>query len=408
MKTQQLFFFSGQVLILIFAVVSTIGENTANPTLFQENENFDDLHSQWTQVDTDARPNPRAFHKMAFNSLDNSTYLFGGNVANQQLNDTWRYNQLSANWERLSIKQKPLQRERHSLTFDTIEGNMYMFGGYLTQSPQEPFISLNDTWIFTTSPNYSWTKLLLDEAPPPRNGHAMVFDTNRRQIILFGGVSWQLFSPSIYYYDTWSFDIQERTWIQLHPAKSPSPRWGHQMIYDTVHDKIILFGGDDFNEQNFGDTWIFDPATSDWLEVSPKISPSPRDSATMVFDSTNDRAILFGGYSRSRLNDTWMFDYDKLSWEEVNVTKAPPSRWGSDMVYDQTQQISFLFGGSSATGDMDDSWILGYQNTSISTTHDKTTSQNWWRQKQFVVWAVFFGLLTVIVVSYKRLIYRTR
>ncbi|NIV12839.1 MAG: hypothetical protein GWN62_16630, partial [Aliifodinibius sp.] len=43
----------------------------------------------------------------------------------------------------------------------------------------------------------------------------------------------------------------------------------HAMAYDSNADKIVLFGGSDVNGDEINDTWIYDPQTNTWTEMTP-------------------------------------------------------------------------------------------------------------------------------------------
>ena len=79
------------------------------------------------------------------------------------------------------------------------------------------------------------------------------------------------------------------------------------MVYDSVRERVVLFGGTDFTTA-LEDTWEWDGV--DWrrLEV---VGPIGRHRAAMAFDSTRNRVVLFGGAAdpstdpQYYLNDTW-------------------------------------------------------------------------------------------------------
>ena len=136
------------------------------------------------------------------------------------------------------------------------------------------------------------------------------------------------------------------------------------MVYDSLNDKVILFGGD-ANDIDFGDTWMFDPELNNWTPHFPPTSPTARDSHTMVYDPTHGKVILFGGYNRSRLNDTWTYDYLTNEWSELLTEVSPPRKWGHDMVYNTKNNLAVMFGGSTYGGIIDDTWVLKFQDSSL-------------------------------------------
>ncbi|MFX0173360.1 MAG: kelch repeat-containing protein [Candidatus Hodarchaeota archaeon] len=47
------------------------------------------------------------------------------------------------------------------------------------------------------------------------------------------------------------------------------PRTNHKMVYDSLNQRIILFGGlgNDFSD-SYNDTWTFDCLNDNWTELS--------------------------------------------------------------------------------------------------------------------------------------------
>jgi N-acetylneuraminic acid mutarotase len=69
--------------------------------------------------------------------------------------------------------------------------------------------------------------------------------------------------------DTWVFDHVNNTWIELSPESSPSARAWHAMAYDSVNDKVVLFGGGEADYIFKNETWIYDPQANTWTNVTP-------------------------------------------------------------------------------------------------------------------------------------------
>ena len=87
--------------------------------------------------------------------------------------------------------------------------------------------------------------------------------------------------------------------------------------------KAFLFGGED-SQGSFGDTWMFDLAKREWIDLSPLAAasgsaPSARQAHGMA--SVDGLVVVFGGYQylgspqqhlRVKLfADTWFLDTSK-------------------------------------------------------------------------------------------------
>ena len=64
-----------------------------------------------------------------------------------------------------------------------------------------------------------------------------------------------------------------------------------------------MFGGAS-PDGDLGDTWLW--SGSDWTELSPATSPSPRESAAVAYDPASGELVLVGGQSFGKLShETW-------------------------------------------------------------------------------------------------------
>jgi len=156
---------------------------------------------------------------------------------------------------------------------------------------------------------------------------------------------------------TVAYDLAAGTWSELVPGLEPFVgRYGYGLAYDAESDRLVLFGGaqwgrtDEGKHVGLADTWVFDPATTTWNEVTPAVSPPPRLSAGLVYDAESDRLVLFGGstkFSGETLGDTWAYDANTNTWEELTPVVSPPARSGLAMWYDPVADLAFVFGGSA-------------------------------------------------------------
>jgi N-acetylneuraminic acid mutarotase len=150
------------------------------------------------------------------------------------------------------------------------------------------------------------------------------------------------------------------TWTNLNPTgATPPARASHAMVYDSTDSKVILFGG--WETADFSDTWAYDPAANTWTDLSPPgdVPPARHDHA-MAYDAGSGKVILFGGTAAStaqELNDTWAYDPTTNTWSDLKPAGAVPDpRIGHSMVYDPVAKKVTLFGGSSHGGRNGDIW----------------------------------------------------
>ena len=191
--------------------------------------------------------------------------------------------------------------------------------------------------------NYSQQKVNLGV----RNAHAMTYNSNDSKIYLFGGANHEKVMN-----DLWFFENNK--WIKVNVKEKPLPRTFSQMVYDTQNERLLLFGG---NKVLFGDgansntllndTWEFKKGK--WKKLVTTIAPQPRSEAAMIFDAVRNKVVLFGGYTfkekkYKKLHDTWEF-YDN-DWHLISE-EGPSARNGAAMIFDKINKEVILFGGSA-------------------------------------------------------------
>ncbi len=79
------------------------------------------------------------------------------------------------------------------------------------------------------------------------------------------------------------------------PGRALSP-----IVYDAKSKLFVLFGGDHLDYLT-NDTWVFDPATTQWRQRHAKAAPPPRANHTLV--AADGKVTLTGGYTY--FNDIW-------------------------------------------------------------------------------------------------------
>lgn len=121
-------------------------------------------------------------------------------------------------------------------------------------------------------------------------------------------ISFNLFPLTVY--------AQTHTWTHLDPSGSYISRhYSHSAVYDEINDKMIVFGGTVGVQYPApsNSVWVLSSAigttgTPNWTSLSPAgTAPFSRSSHTVVYDSTTNTMIVFGGNGSSgSLNDVWV------------------------------------------------------------------------------------------------------
>lgn len=234
-------------------------------------------------------------------------------------------------WERLA-SDGPRWRNQACVTYDTKRGVLVLYGGV-----QEGKVS-GDTWEWDGT---SWRELAC-AGPGPREAAGLTFDAARGVCVLFGGAE----GAGVAQDDTWSFD--GTSWTKL-AVRGPSARYPAGLCYDPEREVVWLFGGHTIDRRGFkthGDTWLFDGATWERLEIA---GPSPRDGARLLFEPRSRLLWLFGGAEFDSgvrlLDDLWTFDGER--WTR-RAEKGPSERVHAAFAHDPRRARIVLMGGSSA------------------------------------------------------------
>jgi len=186
----------------------------------------------WGQLATSSAPSARAYHAMAYDSVRRKIVLFGGR--DQALKgDTWELDVASGTWTNVTPPSgpNPSPRFHHAMAYDIENRVTVLFGGDTAMGASQS----GETWIWDGS---AWTQQFPAVGPTARYGHKMAFDTAFHRIVLFGGA--EVPSGSLKN-DTWSWN--GTTWIEDVHTPIPSARLNHAMAYDSDRDQVVLFGG---------------------------------------------------------------------------------------------------------------------------------------------------------------------
>jgi len=184
-----------------------------------------------------------------------------------------------------------------------------------------------------------------------RVGHDMTYDSVRKRVVLFGGRNLVATKagPVAYYGDTWEWDGSR--WESKTPLHSPGPRYSHAMAWDPVRKRVLLYGGVGWVNQTsvmLSDTWEWDG--QDWTQLSPAKNLGPRCQSAMATDPVRNRIVLFSGIGKTgAVADTW--EWDGATWILRNPKTTPPARMDHRMAYcPKTARIT-LFGGACVPAD---------------------------------------------------------
>jgi N-acetylneuraminic acid mutarotase len=298
-----------------------------------------DVSSAYNNSSAMSIPEVRFGHSMV--------YLFGGSSDNRYFSskdDLWTYDYATNNWIELTPAVGPAVRLSFAMVYDPDSQRIILFGGNSITAGWE----LDDTWIYDYQTN-TWTNANPTIKPPGRSDHAMAYDPVTKKTVLFGGMR-DVGDTTYLLNDTWTYDFETNTWTELTPEISPQERYGARMVYNSGNEKIVLYGGNSFgNLSDDGKIWTFDTTTTTWESLDSTEEAGPRYWHGLTFDEHENELVVFGGTDLepevSQSDETWEFSFNLNLWTDLTKEKRPPACSLLSIVYDQENKKVVLFGG---------------------------------------------------------------
>ncbi|MFV2014456.1 MAG: kelch repeat-containing protein [Candidatus Heimdallarchaeota archaeon] len=204
----------------------------------------------------------------------------------------------------------------------------------------------------------SWNEISPANTPPGRDSNLLVYDPVADRVIMFGG--WSDTSAVSYINNTWIFNPSTQDWTNVTSMVSPGARGYIQGVYDSATNEVIFFGGIN-DTTTFGDIWGFSYTGYTWRNISTPVSPTPRAYYGVDYSTRNNTLVMFGGsasiFSGSDIfNETWAYT-STAGWTNLTTSNQPEGRVASSLVYDEINDKFILFGGSNSSGLLNDTWI---------------------------------------------------
>jgi uncharacterized protein (TIGR03437 family) len=251
---------------------------------------------QWTQINPSGQaPAPRHGHTVTFDPLRRRLIVIAGQGAGF-FGDAWAYDIQANAWTQLGGNASgPSPRYGHSGVYDSKRDSIIISHGFTSEQGR-----FDDTWALDLT-NNSWRDISPAGGRPLRRClHHAVYVPQSDQMLLYGGCS-SGFGPCPQG-DLWSFDLAKNQWTEITTSVSPAPRQRYGMVFDDNRRKLVLFGG--LGGPPLNDTWEYDPALAAWTQITPAGDvPDPRYRLEATFASDLATAFFFGGQTSDFTND---------------------------------------------------------------------------------------------------------
>jgi hypothetical protein len=260
-------------------------------------------------------PTSRRGASLIYDEKNQRFILFGGYDGTTRFNQVW---ELSAStgysrWHLLSpIGTAPTARNLGAATYvrGTTSGSvdksyMIIWGGAVPGDSNE--MNVLD---LSTRGSETWATVTQTNAPAVRSyiTHHMVAKktaASTANIYLFGGWGASRTNDLV----SCVFNVNTPTavtWTVLKAngtSGNPTVRSGTGMIYDSANDRLIITCGYS-GSAYLSDVWQYSISGNAFTQLSPTgTTPGARELLSIGYDSTNQRAILMGGWQGSNANN---------------------------------------------------------------------------------------------------------
>jgi len=216
-----------------------------------------------------------------------------------------------------------------------------------------------------------WSHLNPLGSPATTTGGWVVFDS-RRGRFLHGPGSYNTDARycfgNIYIYadSTYAVSPDGFRWNVLSSAGSHPGRADASAVYDSLGDRVIVFGGTsggyvcingggyDVPVIHYNDVWVLAAdGSAPWTELAVAgTGPSPRSDGSMVLDTKRNRLLVFGG------GELWELSLNgPPAWRQIVTSQGPSKRFGHAAIYDpRRDRMVIACGVDSALQYLADTW----------------------------------------------------
>ncbi len=202
---------------------------------------------------------------LAWDAHAGKLVLFGGDIAGEQLADTWEYD--GTTWVLQSTSTPaPAATTGAALAWDPEQRKLVLFDAGGT------------TWTYQ---DHGWVALTSGtDQPGGRSSGAFAYDWERKRMVLAGGIS----PTGESFADVWELEVATGTWTQLYiPPGGPLPRSRFGFVGHRRTRTLLLYGGDSGGGPR-GDTWHLqwrsstpDEVCDDGIDTDQDLQPDMSD-----------------------------------------------------------------------------------------------------------------------------------
>lgn len=293
-------------------------------------------------------PAARYETRMVYDPTTTHMILFGGLTATDsgtkkpyRLGDTWEWT--GSRWIERYPAHAPAARSGHALVYDSNRNRIVLFGG------RSDTAEMNDTWVYA---NRDWQPIETPNSPPTRILPGAAFDPIRDRLVIYGGTQVSADGKTVTpVHDTWEFD--GTTWTRIGgdgPAVTKP-----LLAYDAARNQVIMLGLDDKLATQM---YTYDAGAGTWNHATPAAVPPCVNEGALTWQSSNETVLYSGGVCSNSAAADDTYEWDGSTWNKVEVVTAATRLFGAALAFDDSRQIAVMFGGTPVFGTpVADTWL---------------------------------------------------
>jgi len=192
--------------LLMFGGIAGGGRRAGD--FFGDTHILDVATGAWARVEG-VGPSAREGAVMAYSRAADAVFLWGGKAFDHYPTELWRFDVDARTWSEVATTgDVPIGREDPTYFWDESRGRLSIFSG---RNDNDPLVLFDDGFELDPVAG-EWSRVDAG-LPPPRWRASVAVDPASDRGYMFGG--WRDFGGSAAFNDTWHYDLEARTWVQV-------------------------------------------------------------------------------------------------------------------------------------------------------------------------------------------------
>jgi hypothetical protein len=306
----------------------------------------------WEKLKSINSPSPRFDQALVSDQTGKRIFMFGGRDGVKFLDDLLLFDTEKSEWHQLASDQKPEPRSGASLVYDEESKRLFLFGGFHTDVYGKTLF-LNDLWVYGEADG--WTREFFASGPSPRAWHAAA--KSGSSLLVSGGFGGP--TGDHYLNDVWVYDLAEKTFLRAAADGGPKMAGRPQLLDVDSKRMLLFFGKDSAPAATRVGLWVLDREASRWTTLRPDGSPAVSYSVSAA--NPWERTVLAIQLREPSEHESliWLYDVDTGRWQESQGEKGPSQRNGMVCTAHPVRAGSWLcFGGVVKDKVLPELWLL--------------------------------------------------